>query len=54
MTYLQIFENIYKVDKLNSGAKKAVFSFYKILLSLMEASKKMEVSSLIDFIIEKI
>lgn len=53
-TYLQIFENIDEVDELNSWAKKAVFAFYEILLSLMDASKKMEVSSLIDFIIEKI
>ncbi len=53
-TYLQIFENIDEVDELNSWAKKAVFAFYEILLSLMEASKKMEVSGLIDFIIEKI
>lgn len=53
-TYLQIFENIDEVDELNSWAKKAVFAFYEILLSLMDASKKMEVSGLIDFIIEKI
>lgn len=53
-TYLQIFENIDEVDELNSWAKKAVFAFYEILLSLMDASKKMEVSSLIDFVVEKI
>lgn len=53
-TYLQIFENIDEVDELNSGAKKAVYAFYQIFLELMEASKKLEVSDLIDCIIEKI
>lgn len=54
VNYLQIFENIEEVDDLNSWAKRAVFSFYEILLNLMEASKNMEVSELIDEIIEKI
>lgn len=53
-TYLQIFENIDEVDELNSGAKKAVYAFYQIFIELMDASKKLEVSDLIDFIIEKI
>jgi DNA helicase-2/ATP-dependent DNA helicase PcrA len=54
VSYLQIFENIEEVDDLNSWAKRAVYSFYEILLHLMEASKNMEVSELIDEIIEKI
>ena len=54
VSYLQIFENIEEVDDLNSWAKRAVYSFYEILLSLMESSKNMEVSELIDEIIEKI
>lgn len=54
VNYLQIFENIEEVDDLNSWAKRAVYSFYEILLSLMESSKKLEVSELIDEIIEKI
>lgn len=53
-TYLQIFENIDEVDELNSWAKRAVYSFYQIFLELLEASKKQEVSNLIDTIIEKI
>lgn len=53
-TYLQIFENIDEVDELNSGAKKAVYAFYQIFIELMDASKRLEVSDLIDFIIEKI
>lgn len=54
VNYLQIFENIEEVDDLNAWAKRAVYSFYEILLSLMESSKKLEVSDLIDEIIEKI
>lgn len=54
VSYLQIFENIEEVDDLNSWAKRAVYSFYEILLSLMESSKKLEVSDLIDEIVEKI
>lgn len=53
-TYLQIFENIGEVDELNAWAKRAVYSFYQIFLELLEASKKQEVSDLIDTIIEKI
>lgn len=53
-TYLQIFQNIEEIDEINSWAKRAVFSFYEIFIDLMEKSKKMEVSNLIDYIIEKI
>lgn len=53
-TYLQIFENIDEVDELNSGAKRAVANFYQIFIDLIEASKKKEVSELLDYIIEKI
>ncbi|MBW7954544.1 UvrD-helicase domain-containing protein [Candidatus Gracilibacteria bacterium] len=54
VTYLQIFENISEVDELNSGAQNAIKKFYEILLDLMENSKIKEVSSLLDYIIQKI
>ncbi|MDD5770603.1 MAG: UvrD-helicase domain-containing protein, partial [Candidatus Gracilibacteria bacterium] len=54
VNYLQIFENITEVDDLNSGAKKAVFGFYEILLDLMEKSKTLVVADLLDYIIKKI
>lgn len=53
-TYLQIFENIDEVDELNAGAKRAITNFYEIFLDLIEASKKKEVSELLDYIVEKI
>jgi hypothetical protein len=48
---LQIFENIDEVDELNAGAKRAITNFYEIFLDLIEASKKKEVSELLDYIV---
>ncbi len=53
VTYLQIFENISEVEELNSWALNSVKNFYEILLDLMEKSKIKEVSSLLDYIIQK-
>lgn len=54
VSYIQILENIEEVDELNSWAKRAISSFYEILIDLMETSKRLEVSDLIDYIIKKI
>ncbi|MDP5039037.1 MAG: ATP-binding domain-containing protein, partial [Candidatus Gracilibacteria bacterium] len=54
VSYIQILENIEEVDELNSGAKRAISGFYEILIDLMETSKRLEVSDLIDYIIKKI
>lgn len=54
VSYIQILENVSEIEELNSWAKRSVFGFYEILLDLMEQSKRLEVSKLIDYIVSKI
>ncbi len=54
VSFTQIFENISEVDGLNAGAKNSIILFYTLLQELIEDSKQMEVSELLENIIKKI
>lgn len=54
VSYYQILENIFEVDDLNAWAKQAIYNFYEILTYLINSSKELEVSWLINEIISKI
>lgn len=54
VSYIQILENVEEIDELNSWAKRAITWFYETITDLMEASKRLVVWDLIDYVIEKI
>ncbi len=54
LPYFQILENVEEIDDLNSGAKRSVKEFFNLILNFKEVANRLEVSKLIEYIIDKL